>query len=392
VTFSDIFYLVIIPVLTAVVVGYAVNLYARMRERTRARAYSDRIEMLDKALTELRSEAERMHAESDARALLLQLQEKIGQFRAAGMAMLPEIALNLGMLHFSARQWDEAINLFGEAIEADPTNRDARINLGNLLLRRRRFEEARVQFQELIELSNNQFEGHLGLGLALVELGRLDDGIDTLSTAIRLRPDHARSYCELGRAYVASGQLDRALESAQVALKLEPAMAEGRLLLQEILIKSGNFAEAVEACQEALKEGKNSRMLYNLAVAHTMGGDYEAALEALRKAVERGREDILKRQGIGPQAEGDQFPIPPEFGLVTNDGAPAWIALRTGNDDSSGVPAERQQGEQFLSLRPVMASQLGRLLAPQIGKDLIPVQLLFSHFSHLRQAPTFIII
>jgi len=328
VTFSDIFYLVIIPVLTAVVVGYAVNLYARMRERTRARAYSDRIEMLDKALTELRSEAERMHAESDARALLLQqlqlelleplivlrsslglgtvisieaeppgipakagerfgrLQEKIGQFRAAGMAMLPEIALNLGMLHFSARQWDEAINLFGEAIEADPTNRDARINLGNLLLRRRRFEEARVQFQELIELSNNQFEGHLGLGLALVELGRLDDGIDTLSTAIRLRPDHARSYCELGRAYVASGQLDRALESAQVALKLEPAMAEGRLLLQEILIKSGNFAEAVEACQEALKEGKNSRMLYNLAVAHTMGGDYEAALEALRKAVD----------------------------------------------------------------------------------------------------------
>ena len=326
-TFNDIFFLFITPVLAAVVVGYAVNLYARMRERTRARAYQDRIEMLDRALEELRGEAERMRSESDARARLLQrwqaeildpladlrsrlklgtiidldtrpegipaahaerfgvLQEKVAQFRSAGVPVLPEIALNLAMLHFAVKQWREAIELLEETIEGDPTNRDARLSLGHLLLRRRLFDEARGHFRALLELSSNHFEAHLGLGLALVELGRLKDGIEVLGAAISLRPDHARSYCELGRAFVADGQLERALESAQVALKLDPGMTEGRLLLQQILIKSGNFEEAIEACREALAEGESARVFYNLATAHTMGGDYDSAIDALRRSL-----------------------------------------------------------------------------------------------------------
>ncbi len=325
-SFSDIFYLIIIPLLTAVVIGYAVNLYARMRERTRARAYQDRIAVLDRALAELRDEVERMRNISDARSVMLQhwqtehveplvalreslglgteigisdkatgipaqvakkfgeLQEKISQFRLAGVPVLPEIALNLGMLHFNARQWDEAISLFEEVVESDATNRDARLNLGNLYLRQRRFEDARAQFQALIELSGSIFEGYLGLGLSLVELNRLDEAIEALSTSIRLRPEHARSYCELGRAYIAAGEMERALESAQVALRLEPKMVDGQLLLQEILIRSGNFDEAVAACNRALRVGDSSRVYYNLAVAQTMKGDYEEALEALRQA------------------------------------------------------------------------------------------------------------
>ncbi|HUX08553.1 MAG TPA: tetratricopeptide repeat protein [Acidobacteriota bacterium] len=325
-SFGDIFYLIIIPLLTAVVIGYAVNLYARMRERTRARAYQDRIAVLDRALAELRDEVERMRSVSDARSGMLQLwqeehldplvalreglglgtvialndkpigipaksakifgelQEKISQFRAAGVPILPEIALNLGMLYFNARQWDESVSLFEEAIEGDATNKEARINLGILYLRLRRFEDARVQFQALVELSGSFFEGHLGLGLALIELERLEEAIEALSTAIRLRPEHARSYCELGRAYIAAGEIDRALESAQVALRLDPKMIDGQLLLQKILIKSGNFDEAVAACNKTLRMGDSSRVYYNLAIAQTMKGDYEEALDALRRA------------------------------------------------------------------------------------------------------------
>jgi tetratricopeptide (TPR) repeat protein len=326
VSFSDIFYLIIIPVLTAIVVGYAVNLYARMRERTRAVAYQDRIAMLDRALAELRDEAERMRTLSDARARMLQLwqmehlepiivlreslglgtridigakptgipanaarrfgelQERISQFRSAGVPVASEVAINLGMLHFAARQWDEAISLFEEAVEGDATHKEARINLGNLYLRQRRFEDAGAQFQALIELSGNVFEGHLGRGLALIGLGKPDEAIESLSTAIRLRPEYARSYCELGRAYLASGEMERALESAQVALRLDSRMIDGQLLLQEILIKSGNFSEAVEVCRKALQERESPRVLYNLAVAFTMNGELEEALESLRRA------------------------------------------------------------------------------------------------------------
>jgi tetratricopeptide (TPR) repeat protein len=327
VSFSDIFYLIVIPVLTAIVVGYAVNLYARMRERTSSKAYQDRIAVLDKALTELRDEAERLRMLGDAQGRMLQLwqsqhleplvvlresiglstiidvgmrpvgisaeaakrfgeiQEKISQFRSAGVPILPEVAINLGVLHFSVRQWDEAIALMEEAIEGDPTHKEARISLGNLYLQQRRFEDARAQFQALVELSANVFEGHIGLGLAMIGLGRLDEAIDALSTAIRLRPEHARTYCELGHAYVAAGEMERALESAQVALRLDPRMIDGQLLLQRILIKSGNFPEAIKACRRALKMTDSPRVLYNLAVAFTMQGELEEALESLRRAL-----------------------------------------------------------------------------------------------------------
>lgn len=327
-TLSDIFYLFIIPVLTAIVVGFSVSFYARMREKTRSKAYRERIAILDSAAEQLRVEMEKVRELADARSRLLQswqaektqpllrlierlglrrvigyydkprglteeasqqfeaICEEVEHFRSTEVPIIPELALNLALLNYAGKNWDEAIALFEEVLEGDATNQDARVSLGNLYLKTRRFEDAKEQFGSLVELAGHRFEGYLGLGLALVALERFDEGISAFSTAIRLRPDNARTYCELGRAYVEAGELGRALESAQVALKLDPKMEEGQLLMQNILIKSGNFEEAVNACRRYLATGDSPRVHYNLAVAYALGGDGDAAIDSLRRAIQ----------------------------------------------------------------------------------------------------------
>lgn len=324
--FSDIFYIIIIPILTAIVVGFGVNFYARMRESTHCRKLQDKIAVLDKSIEVLRQELDRLREISDNRGrMLVSLQqerlpilerlkgslgledvirldskpsglpadavtgfkpilEEIEELRSLEIPIISELAYYLALLLYANRQFDKAIAFLREALEGDSTNQEARISLGNLLLQQRKNGEARTQFKELVDLAGHRFEAHLGLGLALNRLGKFDEGILALTTAIRLRPESARIYSELGRAYVNIGELSRALESAQVSLKLEPEMEEGHILHQEILIRSGDFKGAIEECRRWLVNGESPKVLYNLAVAYSKSGDLDGAIDSLRRA------------------------------------------------------------------------------------------------------------
>ncbi len=328
VEFGDIFFVIIIPLVTAVIVGLGVNYLARTRARTQSRLAAERAAELEDSVARHREEASRLRELADARALLLRswqeerlgplekLREDLGldtlitideeprgldddaeerfretveeleQFRSVQIPIHPPVALNIGLIHYAAGRREEAVASFEEVLEGDATNAEARSNLGYIYLRLRRFERALEQFQALLELEGHRFEGHFGLGLAAVNLGRFDEGIEALSTAIRLRPEFARTYCELGHAYAETGELERARESAKVALKLNPEMEEGELLLQRIRIKAGDFDEAIAACRRSLAKRDSHRAFYNLAVAYAMKDDLEAAIDALRRAVQ----------------------------------------------------------------------------------------------------------
>lgn len=331
---NDLFYIIVIPILTAIVVGFGINFYARMREGTRFRRLNEKIAIQAESMELLRKELERLRELTDSRGrMLLRLQEerlkplvktaeKIGlgqtiemedrppalpaqeraffelvleeteQIRSLDVPILPELASTMAMLLYAEGQWDKAVKYLELALEGDSTDQETRISLANLYLKKRMFEEAGGHFQALIDFAGHRFEGHLGLGLAQVRLGRAEEGIKSLTTAIRLRPENARVYSELGRAYVEIGELGRALESAQVALKLAPEMEEGHLLQQQILIKSGKFQEAISACRRQLASGDSPRVLFNLAVAYSRSGDMEGALNALQRAT--GLDDQLR--------------------------------------------------------------------------------------------------
>ena len=326
--FGDIFFVVFIPLAAAVVVGLTVNYLARTRARTQRRLAAERAAELEDRAARHGEEAARLRELADARALLLlrwqeerlgplerlreglglgtfisideeprglegdaearfrEIVEELEQFRSVQIPIHTPVALNIGLIHYAAGRREEAVAAFEEVLEGDATSAEARANLGYIFMQLRRFERALEQFQALLELEGHRFEGHFGLGLAAVNLGRFDEGIEALSTAIRLRPEFARTYCELGHAYAETGELERARESAKVALKLDPEMEEGELLLQRISIKAGDFGEAVAACRRSLARGDSRRAFYNLAVAYAMKGDLEAALEALRRAVQ----------------------------------------------------------------------------------------------------------
>ena len=325
--FSDLFYFIVIPALTAIVAGFAVNYYARMREATRLRAAEERIQQQNVVIEELQEDLEQQRRLADGRARLLhekqgerlvtlakisqsldlgefvgleckipgiprdleesfrQILEEVERLRSLEIPISPELAFHLAMVLHAQGKWDKAVGFLEGALQADSVNENARLSLGNLHLKRKCFSDAEEQFRALIELSGHIYEAHFGLGVSLLRQGKHEEGIQALTTAIRFRPESVEVYCELGRAYLEAGEPRRALETAQVVLKLDPDSEEGHLLYQEVLIKSGDFEEAISSCRRRLASGESAKILYNLAVAYSLSEDADGALEALRRAV-----------------------------------------------------------------------------------------------------------
>lgn len=328
--FRDIFFIFVVPFLTAVLVGLAVNFLARMREATRRREMlrefgkiKEDKESLENQLEELRNLAEirkvlLSRKQEEYLAPLVRLRESLGlestigfdrtdtslsraevkqmnsileevsQLREAKVEILPETLLNLGLILCAAGRLEEATRIFVEAVEAGATVQDARANLGMIYLRLRKYEDSEREFSSLVEVAPHRFDAHFGLGLSRIELDKPEESINSLSTAIRLKPEYARTYCELGKAYMLSGELERAMESAQVALKLDPGLYEGNILVQQLLIKQGRFEEAIKSCRSFIGSKKDALANYNLASAHALKGDKELALKALRDAISLG--------------------------------------------------------------------------------------------------------
>jgi tetratricopeptide (TPR) repeat protein len=163
------------------------------------------------------------------------------------------------------------------------------------------------------------------LGVAYIHAGRLDDAVTTLEEARGLRPRFHKIHESLGMAYFRLGELDKAITVWEKALEMRPdathleemikragqrlafekristleqVMDKGRagwverLELASLYISMRRLDEAKVQIEEALREKQDSPELYDaLAQAHAMGGDFEKAVEALKKAVQLNPDD-----------------------------------------------------------------------------------------------------
>lgn len=326
--FSDIFFTIIVPLLAAVIAGFAGHYLASQRgvssQRRLSRELDDCRQACDRLETRMREERDVAHA----RALILlrwqgefleplqrirevlrwetalpfepmraplspadeeiitHIDDEMSSLGEARVNLHPEVLVHLGL--FAVARGDDAAAraTFAEAIRQDATCQDARANLGILLLRAGDHRAAADQFNTLRELAPHRWEGFYGAGLALIALQSTDAAIEALTTAIRLRPEEPRTFCALGRAHAAAGDLERAMESVQVALKLNTRHAEARIILQELLLKAGRFGDVIEECQRFLTRQEEPAVFYHLATAHALSGHTDLAVQALRRALQ----------------------------------------------------------------------------------------------------------
>jgi tetratricopeptide (TPR) repeat protein len=127
----------------------------------------------------------------------------------------------------AAKNFDEAVRLFKEAADKDPTQHVIFANLADALSQARKYDDAAAAYRKAIELKPDEAPYYNNLGIVLGNAGKIDEATQALQKAAELNPAGAgQSYYNLGAVLTNRGRTADAATAFKKAIELNPQMAQ----------------------------------------------------------------------------------------------------------------------------------------------------------------------
>ena len=195
----------------------------------------------------------------------------------------------LGDLSGQAKtEWPKARSDAEKAVAIAPALAEARAALGFVLcLAEWKFTEGLAELKRAKELSPANPTANDLLARIIVYLGRIDEAERQARQAVELDPLSTVTHGNLARVLFYAGKLDEADSAARKAAELQPTGA-GSHRFQVLIAAQRGDREA--ALREAQLEPDPRFRRFELAVAHYVRGDREAADAALADLIANARE------------------------------------------------------------------------------------------------------
>ena len=124
-----------------------------------------------------------------------------------------------------AKNLEEAIRCYTEAIRLEPAFLEAHGNRGNVFMNKGDATRAIADYEQVLALKPNEPTTYFNRALALKAQGNLDAAIADFNEAIRLSPDYARAYNNRGNAFSDKGDIDTAIKDYEEAIRINPEYA-----------------------------------------------------------------------------------------------------------------------------------------------------------------------
>src|SRR5256712_6830476 len=126
----------------------------------------------------------------------------------------------------AAKNYDEAIRLFKEASDKDPTQHVIFANLADAYSQAKKYDDSAAAYKKAIELKPDEAAYHNNLGIALGNGGKIDEATQSLQKAAELNPAGAgQSYYNLGAVLTNKGRTKEAGDAFKKAIEFNPQMA-----------------------------------------------------------------------------------------------------------------------------------------------------------------------
>ncbi|MBN2154328.1 MAG: tetratricopeptide repeat protein, partial [Candidatus Lokiarchaeota archaeon] len=163
--------------------------------------------------------------------------------------------LEAGIAAIEQKRWDEAIQAFTRATDANPKHHLAWYNMAIALgmKGKEKLDEAVAACEKAVSLQPGFYKGWVNLGWLWMVKEDTEKAVEACNKATGLKPDYNLAWINLGVALRAAGNLDGALEAFRKAIDLKGAEHEAWANIAVVLSRKNDIAAALDARQKAIK-------------------------------------------------------------------------------------------------------------------------------------------
>jgi tetratricopeptide (TPR) repeat protein len=294
----------------------------------------------------------------------------------------PVAQYDLGRVHATRGEWEQARQRFQKAIELRPDYVLARLDLAQLQLRGRDFDAALKSSEEVLAIDRGSTAARLIASTALMGQKKFAESRQLLDSMLQANPSAPDVLFQLGLVNLADNKYKEAGDAFRRSYDLNPANSRGLMGMVETELAQNHSDKAMQLLQtEAAKAPNRMDLVLALGNVAIRAGQYDLAVSYFQKVAaslpkgSKAQGELFSRIGEAYRRKGDLTnaiaalqkarEILPENGVVLSTLALVLEAAQR-------WPEARQVYEVVLKLDPNNAVALNNLayLLTEHGGDL----------------------
>ena len=198
-----------------------------------------------------------------------------------------ETVRKIGLVHLELEQYDEAIAVFGDLLEKDPSADHIRLYRGIAFEEKGELDHAHSEFSKIPRNSAQYFEAVSHIAQILKEQGKADAAITVLKEAIDSNRGNLELYLNLSTLYES---IDRPQAALEILLENEGLFQKEprfHFRVGVLLDKLGERTESINRMKQLLQlDPKDAQALNYLGYSYAeMGIHLEEALKYIKQAI-----------------------------------------------------------------------------------------------------------
>jgi serine/threonine-protein kinase len=204
---------------------------------------------------------------------------------AAATAGLGEAYWRKFQLTHEVKWADAAVSTCQKASELGANLAEAHTCLGHAFSARGNHEKAAEQYRRSLELDPGSDDAYGGLATAYEQLGRREEAEKLYKQAISVRPGYWATYNWLGLFYMAQARYEEAASMFTQVVSLAPDSFIGFYNLGAVRILQGKYGEAIPILERSLTIRPTADALTNLGTAYFQMRRYAESAAKFEEAV-----------------------------------------------------------------------------------------------------------
>ena len=129
---------------------------------------------------------------------------------------------------------NDIIAAYQKASELDPSSAGALVNLGTVHFNAREWREAERYYRKALEVDSEYALAHFNLGNLFDERGHRSEALSHYLAALRIHPNYADAHYNLALLYQSTGQSLKAVRHWKIYLKLDPSSSWSSIARREL--------------------------------------------------------------------------------------------------------------------------------------------------------------